>query len=155
MGLDMYLSKRTYVKYWKHKGKENFEIKVKQGGKIVPYIKPKKISYIISEVIYWRKANAIHNWLVENVQGGVDDCGTHSVSIEQLKELTEVCKNEIKTEGKTDKGLTPTAGFFFGGTEKDEYYYDSLKETVKVLDAEIKEQEENELYDDYEYHSSW
>ena len=29
---------------------------------------------IMEMVGYWRKQNAIHNWFVENVQDGIDDC---------------------------------------------------------------------------------
>jgi len=154
MGLDMYLSRRTYVKHYDFKGDKNFEITVKQGGEIVPFIQPKKISYLITEVMYWRKANAIHNWFVDNVQGGVDDCGTYDVSKEQLQELVAACKEEIKNEGKTEN-LTPVSGFFFGSTDKDEWYFDALKETVKVLEEDFAQQEKHEQYDYYEYHSSW
>ena len=40
----------------------------------------------------WRKANAIHNWFVENVQEGVDDCDVYEVSKEQLESLLDICK---------------------------------------------------------------
>ena len=29
---------------------------------------------------YWRKANQIHKWFVDNVQGGIDDCRPYPVS---------------------------------------------------------------------------
>ena len=45
-----------------------------------------------TEIIYWRKANAIHKWFVENVQEGVDDCGEYEVTVEQLTELRDLCK---------------------------------------------------------------
>ena len=41
---------------------------------------------------YWRKANAIHKWFVENVQNGVDDCDTYLVTREQLEQLKEACE---------------------------------------------------------------
>ena len=52
---------------------EKHSISVKKGGKSRKDIKPKRISHIIEEMIYWRKANAIHNWFVENCQEGVDE----------------------------------------------------------------------------------
>jgi len=73
MGLDMYLSKKTYVKYWEHNGDNNYEVTVTKAGKPTN-IDPKKVSYIVEEVGYWRKANQIHNWFVENVQNGIDEC---------------------------------------------------------------------------------
>ena len=36
---------------------------------------------------YWRKANQIHNWMVNNVQDGNDDCGLYEVSIDHILEL--------------------------------------------------------------------
>lgn len=50
------------------------------------------------EVGYWRKANQIHNWFVENVQDGENDCGDYIVTKEKLQELLDICvrlKNEL------------------------------------------------------------
>jgi hypothetical protein len=47
---------------------------------------------IIEQVGYWRKSNQIHNWFVENVQNGVDDCGAYEVNEYQLQELLDLCK---------------------------------------------------------------
>lgn len=41
---------------------------------------------------YWRKANQIHNWFVQNVQNGYDDCSCYEVSKERLEELLDICK---------------------------------------------------------------
>lgn len=46
-------------------------------------------------IVYWRKANAIHKWFVDNVQGGNDDCGTYEVYPEQLSELRDLCKQVL------------------------------------------------------------
>lgn len=54
----------------------------------------KKYGYerIIDQVGYWRKANHIHNWFVENVQDGEDDCRYHGeVTKEDLEELLVSC----------------------------------------------------------------
>jgi len=60
----------------------------------------------------WRKANQIHSWFVENVQGGVDDCGYYIVSEGVLEELLGICK-QIKEQavlkpGKVKNGYTLT-----------------------------------------------
>lgn len=44
------------------------------------------------ELIYWRKANQIHRWFVQNCQNGIDDCGTYPVTLNQLKELKALCE---------------------------------------------------------------
>ena len=61
MGLDMYLTKRTYVQNWSHMAPSEINrVAVKLGGKKHPHIDPKKVSYIIESVMYWRKDNHIH-----------------------------------------------------------------------------------------------
>ena len=47
-------------------------------------------------VLYWRKANAIHKWFVDNVQNGDDDCGDYEVYWEQLMELKGICKRIVE-----------------------------------------------------------
>lgn len=47
---------------------------------------------IMEEVGYWRKANQIHNFFVENVQGGEDDCSYHNECTKEiLKDLLDRC----------------------------------------------------------------
>ena len=47
------------------------------------------------EIAYWRKANQIHKWFVENVQDDNDDCGSYVVTKEQLTELYETAKTVL------------------------------------------------------------
>jgi len=48
---------------------------------------------IIDQVGYWRKCNQIHNWFVENIQDGEDDCSYHKeVTKEDLESLLDICK---------------------------------------------------------------
>lgn len=86
-----------------------------------------------TEVGYWRKANAIHNWFVKNVQNDVDDCDFHVVSEENLIKLREVIMKVFDNKKNASKLLPTTSGFFFGGTEYDEYYYQTLEETILIL----------------------
>lgn len=58
---------------------------------------------------YWRKANAIHRWFVENVQDGEDDCDYHrEVTAEDLTELRDLCidvvENSPMMAGKIQNG---------------------------------------------------
>jgi hypothetical protein len=183
MGLDMYLYKKTYVKNWDHmKEEERHEVTVKKNGQPVQSIKPERVSEVVEEVGYWRKANAIHQWFVDNVQDGKDDCASYYVSKEQLKELLGIV-NQVLAGTKTKPGLVrngrryengtwtdlmeegeknvnpelaaellPTAsGFFFGGTDYDEYYIEDLKETKRILEEALQEVGPGS----FEYQSSW
>ena len=91
MGLDMYLIRKKYIgaKYEHRNVTGKIEIKI--DGKTIP-IEFNRISYIEEDVGYWRKANHIHKWFVDNVQDGVDDCGHYEVYTSNLKDLLEVCK---------------------------------------------------------------
>ena len=149
MGLDMYLDKRTYVQYWEHNGDDNYEVKVTKGGKPTN-INPKKVKYIIEEAGYWRKQNQIHRWFVENVQNGNDDCGEYYVSKSTLETLLDLCQ-KVKADHSLADSLLPSAsGFFFGGTEYDEWYFDGIDNTIEIL-KEALEDENGE----YLYSSSW
>ena len=137
------------------------------------------------EIGYWRKANHIHNWFVENVQEGVDDCEYHDeVTKETLEELRDICKKVLDSCEMVDAkinvgtsfkngGATPIledgqivkdssiaeellpccSGFFFGGTEYDNYYVDSLHYTIEIIDKALAttDFEKQMIY----YVSSW
>ena len=88
---------------------------------------------------YWRKANAVHNWMVENVQDGEDDCGVYEVYPNQLMKL-KVIVEEILANPKKAPDLLPTAsGFFFGSTEYDEWYMEDMHLTLKNLNEMLYE----------------
>lgn len=115
------------------------------------------------ELMYWRKANAIHKFFVDNAAHGVDDCQPVQVTIEVLKDLVDRCETilqgEVDDKGalidpKTAMELLPSqSGFFFGSTDYDDWYIEDLKETVKALKPIV---EHAELYTDpIIYEASW
>lgn len=187
MGLDQYLSKKTYIKNWDHmQPNEKHTLTVK--GPRAKKIDPKKVAYIEEEVMYWRKANQIHKWFVDNCQDGEDDCRTAWVSHDQLKELVDICKRILKSseliegevvesytfsdDGKKIKNMTKgkvmantalaeellpsQSGFFFGGTDYDEWYYKDLKDTVEALEPLLDDQDSDAMVGTtFYYSSSW
>lgn len=166
MGLDMYLSRLTYVKQWSYDTDENkFDVRVERGGKLYTKINPKKISYIVEEVAYWRKANQIHNWFVQNCQGGVDECQTAHVSVEQLETLLATChevmahhKKHPTDHSKSQELLPVSKGFFFGSGEYDEYYYADIDETITMLSEILgvgTDKKHGFDLSEFEYKSSW
>jgi hypothetical protein len=148
MGLDMYLSAKRYLSQYDDQDAEVIKavetLPIKGRGDM----RPKEICF---EAMYWRKANAIHAWFVDNVQEGEDDCGEYYVSIEQLKVLIALCRQFIET--RDPMLMPPRSGFFFGSTDDDEYYYEDLKSTVDTL-TKILEQEDIDNFGFY-YQSSW
>ena len=154
MGLDMYLSKKTYVQNWSHMApQKRHSVTVKRGGVDVPHIKPERVSYIVELIHSWRKANQIHRWFVENVQGGVDNCEEYFVSRDNLKELLQECRRAIENKESASDILPTASGCFFGSTDYDEYYFQDIEETAEMLEKLFEEEPENQC--DFYYQSSW
>ena len=105
------------------------------------------------EVGYWRKANHIHKWFVDNVQNGTDDCAEYEVSQERLVELRQVCEDVLRNKSKASKLLPSESGFFFGGTDYDEYYFNKIVNTIEIIDKVLESTDfENDMIT---YQSSW
>jgi len=150
MGLDMYLDKRTYVKQWDHIDEtKQYKIEVTRGGEPTN-IDPKKVKYIIEEAGYWRKANAIHKWFVDNIQDGVDDCRDAYAERRDLQTLLDLCRIVIIDKSKAEQLLPSSSGFFFGNTEYDEWYYNDIQNTIEILEKALEDED-----GDYYYSSSW
>ena len=112
----------------------------------------------LEQVAYWRKHNAIHNWMVKNVQRGEDNCAMYSLTDFALKELLSSCKAVLANPTvENAMAILPTVdGFFFGGTDLTEeyeleYYLDGLKYTVEVIEDLLSK----DKYDYFVYESSW
>ena len=157
MGLDMYLTKKHYVQRWDHHPVEKqFEVTVKKGGEPYAHVNVDKVKYIEEEAGYWRKANHIHKWFVDNVQEGKDDCEEYWVSPRKIEELYAACKQVLDEKEKAQEFLPTQSGFFFGGTGYDEYYFGDTNNTVEMLKPIIDDMDQggNLPYDLY-YQSSW
>ena len=173
MGLDMYLTANEYVSRtmrdesglrpdtpqenhlftWLSKRREGWVDEAGYAGISISY-----------PVGYWRKANAIHNWFVQNVQGDRDECQKSYVSAQDLRDLREACQAVLATKNNSlvsvsevaeDVCLAPRAGFFFGSTEYDEYYFDDLEYTVKMIDRLENSGVFDNAWTDIEYQASW
>lgn len=154
MGLDMYLSAKKYMsKYFDPADVE----RIKQINDIFGVVGIEDEDYGAEEVkfrvAYWRKANAIHEWFVKNVQDGVDECQEAWVSREQLQELIDVCKTVLGDMSKAQDLLPTRSGFFFGGTDYDEWYKGDLEYTIKRLEKILADPALQKC--DFNYQSSW
>lgn len=157
MGLDMYLNARKYVSGYdfdKAPEKQAYADVLSASGLTKKDVEFGNPSATISiSVGYWRKVNSVHNWFVKNVQDGVDECQRASVSREQLAELLQACEIVIADATKAEELLPPSAGFFFGSTDLDQYYYEDLKRTAKMLNRLLTSDRLKDF--DFEYQSSW
>jgi len=103
---------------------------------------------------YWRKANAIHKWFVDNIGGGVDECQPMQVSKEQLAELLGLCVR-VQNDHSLAGELLPTgSGFFFGSTEYDWYYFADITQTIIILKGALDGVGED-TWPSWTYQASW
>jgi hypothetical protein len=109
------------------------------------------VQEVTVRVGYWRKANQIHKWFVDNIQEGVDDCGDYYVSRESLQALRALCQQVIDFGHLATDKLPPQSGFFFGRDTVDEYYFRDLEDTIKIIDGALALPSSWGL----EYSSSW
>lgn len=161
MGLDMYLTKKTYVGNEYRKPEQMITVTMPENQDGVTFsikqpIKNERISEISERVGYWRKANQIHKWFVDNVQDGNDDCGEYEVSEEKLTQLLSDCKAVKDNKDLAETKLPTQSGFFFGGTEYDEYYMSEIDDTIKIIEDLLAEKgDEKYLSGEVYYRSSW
>lgn len=161
MGLDMFLrtadkdlAERMYYLNVKHGRVEdsNFEYEAAMHG----------------QICYWRKQSSIHNFFVEQIQNGVDDCGIYEVDLKTLKELYKRVKKVLDTGDDSD--LPTVDGFFFNVSDDGEWVRNGLEQTKSFLEDLLGEIVENNDYiyykDTYEagccnwdarieYYASW
>jgi hypothetical protein len=161
MGLDMYLTQKVYIgSTWSEEGRPGiFEIEQNLCNNILK-IPMYKIKTIELEFLYWRKANAIHNWFVKNIQDGVDDCGEYYIKQEKLQDLYSDLTKAILSQDPTV--IKPTGGFFFGSAEINDFYWAELNRTAAQIKPIIDEwkkpyDEQDPLISnsDFYYSSSW
>jgi hypothetical protein len=168
MGLDMYLNARKYVSQLdfsseERKTNEVFSTLVDLSGveNITKYSDFGGIS-VSYPIAYWRKANAIHGWFVNNLAGGVDECQEIHVPRNALVDLLTACKAVLSVSAAVSKqdmadqfNLNPTEGFFFGGYELDEYYDQDLKYTIEMLEHILSIIPEDDYKWEFTYQASW
>jgi len=165
MGLDMYLDKvrtnksfkefKEVYNYYQEDGYEEFEkLNVGEEFRGFKILLRGDENYnwksICNEIAYWRKANQVHKWFVDNVQDGEDDCGMYQVRSDDLRKLLSICNeiaeqsevsdDNIHLDKKICKKLLPSeSGFFFGSQDYDKRYLQDILYTIsqlkKILDG--------------------
>lgn len=123
---------------------------------------PEGVKHIVfrsiwEEIGYWRKANHIHKWFVDKVQGRKDDCEKYEVTKDDLLNLKATCEKVLNMEWRTprrmEKVLPTKSGFFFGSTAYDECYLSDVESTIEIINNVLETTDfEKELV---VYQASW
>lgn len=159
----MYLKGRKFIWEDEDKGKlkkvvDEFFPKVKEFN-----LEPESITF---QVGYWRGARAIHDWFVNNVQNGDDDCRDYYVEEEQFRELLNII-NQILGKDTKNKIINELTGGFDMEKAKEllpddnfdpninygEYYLENLIKTKKIIEEIFDKKILEQI--DIDYCSSW
>jgi len=162
MGLDQYLTAKKYVSKWDYSNDYKDKAISQEFTDLLPMDTPDITKYgqfagitVEYPVGYWRKANAIHNFFVQEVGEDVDDCREMFVHRDVLVELRSRCSDVLKADDMEEMakevGLETVSGFFFGDTEYGDWYKEDLKLTIEICDFVLALPEEYSLH----YQASW
>lgn len=132
MGLDMYLYAKKYIGTWREEDSEPRDQVLAALDLDMSDIGEGGI-YVDVPVAQWRKAQKIHNWLVEEIQDGEDNCADYYASRGTLRNLRQWCLDNLED-----------------ADEEDVY---QMQNTADML-GKILDNPKFEGYD-FEYTSSW
>jgi hypothetical protein len=78
-----------------------------------------------------------------------------SKMLRTMKEESDKLSTNVDTIVREDSEsrLEPTSGFFFGNTDKDEWYYKTLEYTIDVINSMLAN--DSDLDYEYYYRASW
>lgn len=86
----------------------------------------------------WRKANAIHGWIIDHCKCLEQDV-LYEVTQEDILQLLGTCVNVLLNKDKAEKYLPTCQGFFFGTYEYDGWYEYNLMHTIELLGRTLSE----------------
>ena len=148
MGLDMYLEIRKdeyRSKYYQDKGSDLALEYPKDITEFIPtptdFTTSRQTNYVVG---YWRKANHIHNWFMQNCaerdewNNPIDDCSPIEITVGKLEKLLDTCKKVLADHSLAETLLPAQSGFFFGSTAYDEYYFGEIERTIEIIEPVLK-----------------
>lgn len=100
---------------------------------------------------YWRKANQIHGWIVQNCADGDNDMSRIYISKNKAEMLVRICKRVLANPKLAPELLPPKSGFFFGSSTIDDYYFADLNLTIEIFSKVLASSEAENIY----YEASW
>jgi len=154
MGLDMYMYVSIYEsRLDKNKKGRFYPKKLEEFEKDISArnFLSKQTKY---QVGYWRKFNALHNYIVKHFADGNDDCKPVYIGYKELELLRNICKDVLNNHDLASELLPTQDGFFFGSTEYDDWYFKDLEYSLELFDK-ILEYCKNDTRADVYYKASW
>lgn len=164
MGLDMYFyaRKTTYKSFskWDKSSKVDETNYPEDLKTFSDYIYDRNFKSVQIEtryqIGYFRKFNALHSYIVKTFANGVDNCQDiilYKEDVEQIKKVLDDVLNVHQQAEKAKEILPTQSGYFFGGTDYDEFYFNEVKVAVDLMQNLL----DNFDFESYQlvYRASW
>ena len=108
------------------------------------------------QIGYFRKFNALHSYIVKTFADGLDNCQDillYRKDVEQIKKVLDEVLNAHQQVEKAKEILPTQSGFFFRGTDYDEFYFDDVKDAADLMQSFL----DNLDFESYQlvYQASW
>lgn len=98
------------------------------------------------EDVYFRKANFLYSYFAEYIDPVNQWCVVSKRDIENLRDVCKFVADNRGDENIAKVRLPTRAGLFFGSTEYDDRYYDSIEWCYKHMDDLLAFSNEDDNY---------
>lgn len=88
-----------------------------------------------SHSIDFRKQNYIFRFVEDRIDGKIKNCENYELGKAEIEELLNRVNTVLDDHSKAQELLPTQAGFFFGNTEYNKYYFDDLEYAKRELTA--------------------
>ena len=148
MGLDMYLWAEKHIDSYDYK--DDMRVDNPEYDKVNEFVKGLPTAeyggiVIRKCVMYWRKANAVHGWIVRNCANGEDTCQRIDLEREDLIKLRDVCVEALKDRDKAVEPDEPNLTRKLDAESPNKFIEAMLSEIIKQHD---KDKVTNQATDD-------
>lgn len=103
---------------------------------------------------YFRKVNFLVKYF-EELGFDVENQTPLYITKEQAVELRNRCRSVLDDHSLAEELLPTMSGFFFGGTDYDEYYFDDVEQVLKYCEETLLPMFDNLGERESIYFSTW
>lgn len=148
MGLDMYLWAEKHIDQYEYDDdKRTDNPEYDRANELIKGLPTGEYGGIVIRkcVAYWRKANAVHGWIVRECANGEDTCQRIDLEREDLIKLRDVCVEALKHRDKAVESPKDMGSLRLKGKSDKDVIEAMLEEIIKQAD---KDKVTNQVTDD-------
>ena len=142
MGLDIYLSKKTFIGAMFDSCGISGSISLKKRGKEIP-IKLRRVAYVIEDIYHGRKTHWLHEWLSRELTDAMENSEEYELGEDVIDRLHKACIEILEHRNKPDfKDVCKEKLHFEFESEISEddlkCFLDEVEDLAKATDASEK-----------------